>query len=148
MPAHNHVTWVVVADSNSCRIYDYHKKPDVLTLKKEMSHPENKLRDTDLTSDKPGRYRSGDSVHGAYTPHSDPKAVKIDDFSREIAVALDHGRGTNAYAHLILILLPHMEGLISQHMNKHVKAMVTKTIGKEVTHLDEHALLTYLQEHL
>lgn len=139
--------WVVNTNSNICRIYDYQKTPAQLTLVKEINHPENKLKKSDyLTSDKPGRYQSSATgAAGAYSPHTDPKAAAIDQFSREIANELDHGRKTNAYKQLIIITQPHMDGLLQHHLDKHVKSLVTHTIQKDATHLGSHELLGFLQ---
>jgi protein required for attachment to host cells len=143
----NHSVWVVATDSATCRIYQYSKKPSQLTLLKELNHPENKLRDIDLTSDKPGHYKSSNATHGAYSQPTDPKEVKIDDFSREIARELDQGRNNHAYHNLIIIAPPHMNGLLSQHINKHVKELVTHNIDKNVAQLPDHELLNFLQTH-
>lgn len=138
------LVWVVVADSNACRIYHFYKHPAKLELFKELYHPENKLRDIDLTSDKPGRYRGGMSGHGAFSQQSDPKAIKIENFSREIGKALDVGRKSNAYDFLIVILPSHVRGLLSRHTNKHVKDLVAHTIEKDVMHLKERELLSFI----
>ena len=110
MPSDKSLIWVVILNSNDCRIYSYYKDSESVKLKltKEISHPENKLRDIDLTSDKPGRYQAGDSAHGAFSQPSDPKEIKIDHLSNEIAKELEHGRTTNAYGKLIVIALPHL----------------------------------------
>jgi len=147
MASNQHMTWVVTSDSNTCRIFHYIKKANQLTLLKEIRHPENKLRDIDLTSDKPGHYKSSSSTHGAYAQPSDPKEIKVEGFSREIAKELDHGRSTNAYENLIVIAPPHMNGLIFQHINKHVKNLVTHNIEKDVVHLPDQELLTFLRSH-
>ena len=80
-----HATWVITLNSNDCRIYKLSTKPYQLTLFKEILHPESKLRDIELTSDKPGRYRAGDLAHGSFTQPSDPKEIQIEDFSRHVA---------------------------------------------------------------
>lgn len=147
MSANQNLTWVVNTDSSTCRIYDYSKKPGQLTLVKEIQHPENRLRDIDLTADKPGHYRTDGSAHGSYSQPSDPKEIKIDDFSREIAKELDHGRNTHAYAKLIVIAPPHMNGLLFQHINKHVKDLVSHNIEKDLLHLADHELLNFLSDH-
>ena len=148
MSSSSSITWVVVADTNVCRIYNYYKKPERLILFKEINHPENRLKDTDLTSDKQGRYGTGKSAHGVYAPHSDPKEVKIDDFSREISKELEQGRAVNAYEKLIIVSPPHMDGLLSQHIDKHVKALITHNIKNNVVHLNENDLLDFLHIHL
>ena len=139
--------WVVNTNSNTCHIYHYQKSPAQLTLLKELNHPENKLKKSDfLTSDKPGRYQS-DPSHGSgsYSQRTDPKAVAIDDFAREIARELEHGRATNAYDNLIIITPPHMNGLLIQHLDKHVKNLVSHTIQKDLQHLNDKELLALLK---
>lgn len=137
---------VITANSNTCRIYHYNKHPAGLTLHKEINHPENKLKNSDLTSDKSGHYQGGTSAHGAYSPHMDAKDIKIDNFSREIANELNQERNHNGYEHLILIAPPHVCGLLSQHLNKHVKDLISNHIQKDIVHLPDHELLKFLQE--
>ena len=50
MPSDKSLIWVVILNSNDCRIYSYYKDSESVKLKltKEISHPENKLRDIDL----------------------------------------------------------------------------------------------------
>lgn len=148
MSSNNQLTWVVITDSNCCRIYHYHKNPEKLVLFNEINHPENKLKDAELTSDTLGRYQTGASAHGAYAPHSDPKEVKIDDFSREIAKELEKGRNMNAYNQLIIISSPHMNGLLFKHLDKHVQELVKNNIKKDAIHLTENELLEFLHTNI
>ncbi len=142
------MTWIVSADFSSCRIYQYQKHPKQLTLIKEIFHPSSKLKDTDLVTDAPGRYQASGSAQGAFTPRTDPKEVEIDNFAREIARELDRGRNANAYKSLIIIMAPHMHGLLSKHLDKHVHEMIEKNIQKDYQHLDAKDLLVYLNSHL
>lgn len=140
-------TWIVTTNSNTCKLYNYIKNPEQLTLVKEINHPENKLRDMDLTSDKPGHYKSRGDAHGAFSQPSDPKEIKIDEFSREIAKTLDHGRNTHAYKKLIVIAPPHMNGLLLGHMNKHVTDLVIDNIKKDMLQCTSGELLDFLHQH-
>lgn len=140
--------FVVNANTNSCQIYHYDKTHSQLTLVKEMSHPEIKLKASEfLTTDKPGRYQNSTSAGGAYSPRMDPKEVEIDRFSREIALELDKGRKANAYDKLIIITEPHMNGLIFQHLDKHVKDLVINNIQKDLQHMSEKELAEFLKKH-
>ncbi len=142
-------TWVLLTDSNTCRFFQYNKKDNQLTLLKEISHPENRLRDIELTADKPGKYKSwGGAIHGSFTQRTDPKEVKIDDFARNLAKELDHDRCINAYQQLIVIAPPHMNGLLSHHFNKHVKELISHTIEKDIIHYNERELLDFLHQHV
>lgn len=138
---------VVNTNTNTCRIYHYVKHPAQLTLIKEIKHPENKLRSGEITSDRPGHYKAGNAAHGAYSPHMEAKEVEIDNFSREIANELDKERMKKEYEEAIIIAPPHMNGLLFQHVNKHVKDLVINNIEKDLIHLTDHELLKYLQAH-
>jgi protein required for attachment to host cells len=140
--------WVIAANAVTCRIFEYNKHPEKLTILKEIEHPENRLKKEDyLTSDKPGHYKSSASNRGAYSPRTDPKEVEIDNFARQIAKELDHGRKTEAYKELIIITTPHMDGLICQHIDKHVKNTIRNNIQKDPQHVRDHELLSFLHTH-
>ena len=143
------MTWIVTANSNRCCIYQLDKHSGKAALLQEINHAENKLRKGDhLTSDKPGRYQTDGAGGGAYSPHTDPKAVELGNFAREIAHVLNHARNTNAYDHLAIVMLPHMSGLLHQHLDKHVAALIQKEIQKDVIPLAQHEVLAFLESHL
>lgn len=136
--------WVVSMDSVSCRIYHYVQSPETLTLLHKIEHPENRSRDLDLTSDKPGHYKNGAVRRGAYVQETDPKEIKREEFTREVARLLDVGRQEQAYGRLIVLALPHINGLLLHTMNKEVKAMISHTLEKNTVHLTDTALLDVL----
>lgn len=138
--------WFVIADTNICKIYSHDTKLHQLHLCKEIEHPENKLKNVDLVSDGPGSYQAM-HARGAYAPPSDPKEVKIDTFAREIAEALNADRNNQLYNKLVIIALPHMNGLICKHLNKHVKDLVAHNIEKDLLHLQDHELVHFIQLH-
>jgi protein required for attachment to host cells len=140
---------VVTANGNDCRIYHYDRHPAKLTLLNQISHPENKLRSGDLTSDRAGHYQAGGtSGRGAYSPRSDAKEIEVENFSREIANVLNKERSGNEYKKLVLIAPSHMSGLLNQHLNKHVKELIVNHIQKDLQHLKDHELLEYLKENI
>jgi protein required for attachment to host cells len=140
--------WLINANTNQCRIYDYQKKPAQITLIKELSNPAARLKaSVDLTSDKPGHYQGMGSVRGAYSPHTDPKENEIDHFARDVARELDHGRNTNLYKEIILIAPPHMIGLLNLHTDKHVKELVIDSIHNDLIYMKDHELLDFIKNH-
>lgn len=136
---------VVNTNTNKCRIYHYDKHPAQLTFLKELNHPESKLRSSEITSDRPGHYQGGESARGAYSPHMEPKEIEIDNFSREIAKELNQERNNKQYDELIVIAPAQMNGLLFEHINKHVKEMVINKIQKNLLHMADHELLEFLQ---
>jgi protein required for attachment to host cells len=137
---------VVKTNTNDCKMYHYDKHPAQLTLIGEISHPDNKLKSGDLTSDKEGHYKANQSARGAYSPHTEPKEVEVINFSKEIAEDLNQRRNMKEFEQLILIAPPHMYGLITQHLNKHVASLVINHIQKDLMHMKEHELLNFLKE--
>ncbi|HHF7368096.1 TPA: host attachment protein [Legionella bozemanae] len=143
-----HATWILTADTSTCRIYKSTTKPYQFSLVKELSHPEAKLRDIEMTSSKPGRFNTGTTTQGTYTQQSDPKEIENDNFAREIAEELDNGRNNHDYDRLIIVAPPHMNGLLLQHTNKHINNLITYNIKNDVIHLTEQKLSDFLREHL
>lgn len=138
--------WIVTANTNNCRIYEFHD--NTLKLFKEINHPENKLKDSEIGSDKPGRYNSSNSIGGGtYAPHTEIEDIQDSDFSREIAIELNEARNKNIYKELIVIMPAQIEGLFSKHLNKNVKDLIKLTIQKNIMHLSEKELFNYLDEH-
>lgn len=140
------MVWLVTANTNSCRIFSYEKNPNTLTLVKEMNHPASKLKSFDLASDGPGHYKSDGSSRGTFSPNETPKENEINFFSREIAKALDAARRQNAYRSLVFAIPPHMNGLIHEHLENHVKDCIISNIKKDYTHLKEHEILDALKK--
>lgn len=138
--------WIVTANTNSCRIYEHHD--NALNLLKEINHPENKLKDSEIGSDKPGRYNSSHSMsRGVYAPHTEIGDIQDSDFAREIAVELNEARNKNAYKELIIIMPAQIEGLFLKHLNKNVKDLITLTLQKNIMHLSEKELSAYLDDY-
>jgi protein required for attachment to host cells len=143
------MTWIVTANSNLCRIYHLDAQMTKADLIKEINYPINRLKSSEhLTTDKPGRYQTDGGVGGAYSPHTDPKAVEVDNFARDIARELNQGRNTNAYKDLILIVPAHMQGLLNNHLDKHVKAMITHEIQKDVMTLSQKETISFLEKYI
>jgi len=137
--------WVINSNSNTYRIYEYNKRQSKLNLLKEIQHPENKLHNIDIVSDRSGRYKSNGGAHGAYASPSDPKEVKYDDFMRELARELNQERNKNSYEKLIIIAPAHVNGLLMQHIDKHVKELIICNLNKDLMHMADHELLSILE---
>lgn len=138
--------WIVTANTNNCRIYEHHN--NALNLLKEINYPENKLKESEIGSDKPGRYNSSNSMGGGvYAPHTEIEDIQDNDFAREIAIELNEARNKNSYKELVIVMPAQIEGLFSKHLNKNVKDLIKLTIQKNIMHLSEKELLGYLDEH-
>lgn len=136
--------WIMVANSNDCRIYQYDRHMKHFSLVDEINHPENKLKTYDLISDGPGHYKSGANNRGSFAPETDYLDCAIDRFAREMAIRLNKGRNQKAYDDLTLLMPPAMEGLLNKHLNKNIFSSIHHVIQKNLMHLSEHELKKYI----
>lgn len=141
--------WIALANTNLYRIYSYENstKAPSLTLLKEMSHPESKSRERELMTDRPGHYKTMGEARGTYSGHADPKEDEIDHFLHQLAEQFEMGRVANQYNKLILIAPPHVNGIISKHINKNVERLIISNLKKDYTHFQSHELSQFLHEH-
>lgn len=140
------VVWLIVANSETCKIFDYKKNEHQLTLVKKLNHFQSKLKGSELISDRPGHYQTYSTARGTYSSNEDPKEVEFEKFSREIAHELDKARKANQYNHLTLIAPPHMTGLINLHLDIHVKNCIKNNLIKDYVKLTERELLEMLKK--
>ena len=140
--------WIVVSNSHTCQLYDYNKQIKKLTLVKTLNHPESKLKGTELNTDGPGHFATSTGAHGSFSPKHEPQEIEIDDFSREIANALSEARKINLFTQLIIAAQPRMNGLITKHLESHVKACVLHNIIKDCSHLTESEMLATIDNTL
>jgi len=142
-------TWVIVADSSSCRIYEYLHHPFHLHLIKELIHPENQVKDSCFMSDKQGCFggRGRTAGHGTFLANADPKQTKINQFSKEIARIVNNNHKKNAFEHLILISPPRMNGLLHQQFSKHVLKKLDLSIDKSVNRFPVQKLISFVHHY-
>lgn len=142
------MNWVLVLNSNECKVFSFSKKNNELKLIKDINHPENKERNQDLVSDRPGRYSTDANAGGAYSQHTDPKDVKINQFVLEVNRFLDESHSHQQFDKIIVIAPPKMLGHLKQHINKQVEKLISHEIQKELTFMKEHELLEFLLKEL
>lgn len=140
--------WIVVANTSSCKIFDYEKKSKQLNLIKELLHPESKMKGSDLITEGPGHYKTDGPSRGAYDFHEKPQEVEFENFAREVATLLDNERRSNHLPPFILVSPPKMDGLLKRSMNPHVMNSLKDTIQKDYGYLTNSELMKTLQDEL
>ena len=63
----------------------------------------------------------------------------------ELAHVLETGRTSNSYGRLILVVSDPFMGKLNNHLAGHVRALVTDTIEKDYTQINEKALASHLE---
>lgn len=140
------MVWVVVANTNKCRIFNYRRDKHLLSLIKELEHPESKLRNQDLVTDKSGHYKSREYQRGAFQPDTNPKEHEIERFANMIAKELEQNKAKHQFESLLLISPPHMDGLIAGSLDKKLERLIIGNVSKDYVSFTENELLKYLTE--
>jgi protein required for attachment to host cells len=140
-------TWVVIANASQARIY-VRENRHAVQLEHTFSHPESKMKGTELASDRPGHNQSKGNGRGAFTEPSDPKAYEAERFAMEVAQALDRGRNSRAFQKIVLVASPHFHGLLNKHINKHVAELVSEHVDKDLTGVPDHEMAAKLNEYI
>ncbi|GAB6050366.1 host attachment protein [Hydrogenophilus islandicus] len=133
-------TWVVVANASMAKIFQACNAKGELELITTLNHPESRLRNQDLVTDRQMEHHHG----GAATPHDGervaPKEVEAQRFAQEIAAYLKEGRTRHAFERLIVVATPHFKGLLLAEMDSTTAKLVEKTIDKDYTQESERTL--------
>jgi len=141
-------TWVLVANTNSARLFDAEIIGEEMKCIREFEHPYSRKKGSDLTSDRPGHYQSKGTGHGAFVEPTDPKEHEADIFADELAKVLNKSRTTNEYRKLVIAAAPHFMGLLNNHMDAHTRDMIISEIKKDLTTFEDRDLPERLKEYL
>lgn len=126
-------TWVVVADSSRAKIYAAATAGADLVEHEDLVHPEGRLHERDLVSDRPG-HDSGEAGSG---PHvlDEPTPAHVEEmhrFAREIATRLEQGLNDKAYDRLVLVAPPKFLGALRDALPQGVAGAVAETLHKNL----------------
>lgn len=104
-----------------------------MELLHEIPHPEGRLQDKEITTDRPGRsFKSASQERHGYTPPQMPHEQLSDQFSKEIATFLDQGRNNHLYERLVLVAEPRFLGYLRQNLNDATKKHVAGSLDKDL----------------
>lgn len=147
------ITWIILASTSKAKIFTVNKvkfiiNKEKLVLVKEFNHPESRLRDSQIVSDKSGRYRPKNMGSDSFMEPTDPKKHEADNFAREVVNVLEAGRAADLFQDLILVTPSHFYGLINKHIHRGLKNMVSLVIEKDYTKDDEKTLVKHLKQQI
>lgn len=142
------ITWILVANASAASIFCNDGPHKGLVKVKALEHAASREKGSDLVTDRSGHTQSRGNGRGAYVPAKTPKEIEAERFALEVARELNHGRTSNAFQRLILVASPHFMGLINQHLDTHVRQLVSASIEKDYTKLGEKELAGHLEGHI
>jgi len=141
-------TWIMVANASQANIFCNEGPRKGLTKVKTLQHAASREKGSELVSDRPGHNQGHGNGHGSYVPAKMPKEIEAERFALEIARELNHGRTQNAFQRLILVASPHFMGLLNQHLDAHVRQLVSDSIEKDYTKITDKELAGHLESRI
>jgi len=138
--------WILVANASEAKVYSNKGIGKGLEIIAKLSHPDSRKKTSDLVSDRPGHMQGSGNGHGSRQPATDPKQHEHDIFARELAQQLDQGRTANSYQRLIVVAEAGFRGLLNGVMNSQVNSLVSDSIDKDYTKLNDKELATHLEK--
>ncbi|MBK1674318.1 Host attachment protein [Ectothiorhodospira shaposhnikovii] len=127
-------TWVIVADASRARVFSAEKSFSPLVEVEDLTHPEARLHEQDLQSDRMGRAfdSTGDGRHamGKETPPKKHEALR---FARTLCDRLNNARATGQFSKLYIIAAPAFLGALRNCMDAVTQKSVAGEIDKNLT---------------
>ncbi|RDH80683.1 MAG: host attachment protein [endosymbiont of Galathealinum brachiosum] len=127
-------TMVVVADSTRARIFTWDSEDHTVLIEiEDMTHPEGRLHERDMTSDLPGRESGANGAGGhAYDNKDNPKKHQQVDFAKRISTHLDDERKANKLSRLLLIVAPEFLGELRGQFSNELSKLIAFELPKNL----------------
>jgi len=134
--------WVLVANSSIARIFK--KEGSNLVQIKLLEHPESRLHNRDLVSDKPGRdFESVGMARHALEPQHTPHEIEAITFAKEISCFLQTAKNNGEFDALYLAASPSMLGLLRQHFDADTAKLIATEVSKDFTQMKTEEIFTH-----
>ncbi len=126
-----------MAESARARIFTMSGTEERLQEIADLSHPESRLHDTELSSDLPGRtFDSHGQGRHAMEQATDPKEREAQAFAVEIARHIDRGRREGSFDALVLVAPPKFLGRLRQKLSKSARDTLVAELDKNLLEAD------------
>lgn len=137
-------SWLIIANSSLARIYKIEKDHHLEEVK-VLEHPESRLRNSDLVSDRPGRdFESNGVRRHALEQKTSPKKNEFNIFARELCDYLEESHQQGIFDTLYLAASPALLGILRQTINPNTANLIKGEVDKDMTQLKPHELRSHL----
>ena len=137
-------TWILVANASAAKLFANSGPKLGLALIKELSHPQSRMKNADLVTDRAGHMQSSGDGHGSRQPRTKAKEQEMEHFARELAQELEHGRNARLFEHLILVAPPAFLGVLNEKLDAQTAKLVSTRYEKDYTQHDDKELTAHL----
>lgn len=129
--------WIVVADDAYARIFRLDKNHGMEEVE-TLVHPESRLKESDLVSDRPGRtFESNTVARRSLGKTISPKKQEAITFAKFVGNYLNEAADSGRCVKIYLAASPSFLGLLRPELSKHTTKLIENEINKEITHLDK-----------
>ncbi len=143
-------TLIVVAQRDGARLYEWTTRAEPLRLIEELAHPEGRLREGDLDTD-----RSGASYESSASGASSAAAGSVSAtahlavvFAHRVADRTDHALADHAFDRLVLVSGPRFLGLLRDELSNSTRALKRHEIVKNLGHASARELKAHIEPEL
>jgi protein required for attachment to host cells len=141
-------SWIVVADSTRCRIFSQSGQFGPLAELTDLVSVRGKLRDQDISADRPGRTVNSHGLRHALSPHTESTDQEAIRFAKEISDHLQAACLAHRCSSLYVIAEPRFLGVLRAAFSAHVRDAVKAEIPKDLTRQDPDTIRQRLRETL
>lgn len=143
------LTWIVVANNSSARIFSAESQSAPLTEIETLTHSEARLHDREMTSDLPGRNKGECGTGGhAFDQPTDPKKHEAEQFTHLITKRLETALNEHAFKQLVIVAEPSFLGLLRSQLSDQVQKMICFELDKNIVALTPAEIREHLPEYL
>lgn len=136
--------WLIVANSSLARIFTFEKRLELKELK-VFEHPESRLHNIDLVSDRPGRdFESVGTTRHALEPKTSPKQLEIILFAKQLADYLEQEHNKGEFEVLYIAANPSLLGLLRQSLHPNITKLIKAETDKDLTQMKIHEIPDHL----
>ncbi len=129
--------WVVVANNSRARIFGTNARGGKLTTLDELDHPEARLRDSEMRTDKPGRMYSMQGEFRSAAEHTPARKHEAERFAHKLADHLDKNLYNQNFEKLVLVASPGFLGTLRQKLSDRLRKALASEMDKDLSHLDK-----------
>src|SRR5580698_6565747 len=140
--------WILVSDASRATLYGTEKRGDDWQVIGSYSHPESRLKNSQLTSTEPGHSAKskGGSRRTALEPDTTPKQAEMEHFAQQLADLLAAGTKQRSFETLALVAPPHFLGLLRHRLSSETEKRLVTVVHKDYTFADAHEARRRLEE--
>ena len=137
-------TWILVANAATATLYARQARDQAPIKIRELAHPESRMKNAELSSDRAGHMQSSGDGHGSRQPRSEPKHNEAEHFARELAQLLMHGRTAGECEKIVLVAPSAFIGLVNAALDAPTARLVSAHFEKDYTQVGAAQLATLI----